>query len=297
MSSILKALKKLENEDSVQEIHGRYMPRSIDTRQTVNKRVKGFWIVNKVFSISCIVVFFLGITWFGLSYKQEKPTHEPVKSLQPAPVQPMPPIDKQPEIQEPVKQSVSQVSEIKKPDMVKPDIIKSGITKPGSTKIAKAETFRKPAPRPNPFKKPISEPIITANKMPKPAARPKPVLKPMPKPIPVPVKKTIEPIPEIQEKQIPQKKIQETALPEPEIHNKNLNPAHNTVPEKTTAESGLEIQALVWSPESHSRMAVINGNILREGGVIEGSVINYIGNDYIIFTKENKEWKLIFQIN
>jgi hypothetical protein len=47
VSSILKALKKLETESS-QESETPSLPKSIDTKKAVNKRVKGFWLARRM---------------------------------------------------------------------------------------------------------------------------------------------------------------------------------------------------------------------------------------------------------
>ncbi|GBC59278.1 hypothetical protein DENIS_0214 [Desulfonema ishimotonii] len=73
--------------------------------------------------------------------------------------------------------------------------------------------------------------------------------------------------------------------------------AHRSLPEKSGAESGFEIQALVWSPDPESRMAVINGNIVRTGGIVDDASVQYIGTDYIVFRKGSARWRTRFQLN
>ena len=59
---------------------------------------------------------------------------------------------------------------------------------------------------------------------------------------------------------------------------------------------GLEIQALVWSPNPDSRMAVINGAILHAGGAIENMTVTHIGEDYIVVRKGGEELRVNFVI-
>lgn len=59
---------------------------------------------------------------------------------------------------------------------------------------------------------------------------------------------------------------------------------------------GLEIQALVWSPNPDSRMAVINGAILHASGSIEDMTITHIGEDYIVVRKGGEELRVDFVI-
>lgn len=58
MSSILKALKKLENEGS-QRAEDPATPKKLDTKKAINKRVKGTWLFYKFFSILFVVIVLL----------------------------------------------------------------------------------------------------------------------------------------------------------------------------------------------------------------------------------------------
>ena len=71
---------------------------------------------------------------------------------------------------------------------------------------------------------------------------------------------------------------------------------HEDLPVKTPDEAGLAIQALVWSAAPEDRLVVVNGNILKEGGSIEGASVAFIGEDYIIVRKDGARWKLKFQL-
>ena len=71
---------------------------------------------------------------------------------------------------------------------------------------------------------------------------------------------------------------------------------HEDLPIKSPDEAGLSIQALVWSAAPEDRLVVVNGNILKEGGAIEGASVAFIGEDYIIVKKDGARWKLKFQL-
>lgn len=73
-------------------------------------------------------------------------------------------------------------------------------------------------------------------------------------------------------------------------------PEHARLPLKTADETGLDVQALVWSPEPGDRMAVINGEILRVGGAVADGVVEFIGGDYVVIRKEGERWRLPFQV-
>ncbi len=58
--------------------------------------------------------------------------------------------------------------------------------------------------------------------------------------------------------------------------------------------AGLILQALVWSEQPEDRFVVINGSILREGGVINGSVISGIESDYVTVRSDGTTWRLTY---
>jgi hypothetical protein len=53
-----------------------------------------------------------------------------------------------------------------------------------------------------------------------------------------------------------------------------------------------KLQAIVWSDVPESRFAVINGVIVRAGGMIEGVSVTDIGKDYVSFKSGQRTWKM-----
>ena len=53
-----------------------------------------------------------------------------------------------------------------------------------------------------------------------------------------------------------------------------------------------KLQAIVWSDVPESRFAVINGVIVRPGGLIEGISVTDIGVDYVSFKSGRRTWKM-----
>jgi len=53
-----------------------------------------------------------------------------------------------------------------------------------------------------------------------------------------------------------------------------------------------KLQAIVWSDVPESRFAVINGVIVRAGGMIEGISVTDIGKDYVSFKSGQRTWKM-----
>jgi hypothetical protein len=60
--------------------------------------------------------------------------------------------------------------------------------------------------------------------------------------------------------------------------------------------SDLKLQAISWSQNPANRIAVINGNILREGAELEGYSISRIAKDEVVVRKGGEEWKLVFNL-
>ncbi len=59
-------------------------------------------------------------------------------------------------------------------------------------------------------------------------------------------------------------------------------------------EDRLKIQAIAWSPDPQDRMAVINNRILHEGESVDGYTILMIDEDQIIFNAEGRRWRAVF---
>lgn len=53
-----------------------------------------------------------------------------------------------------------------------------------------------------------------------------------------------------------------------------------------------KLQAIVWSEVPESRFAVVNGVIVRAGGMIEGISVTDIGKDYVSFKSGQRTWTM-----
>jgi len=63
---------------------------------------------------------------------------------------------------------------------------------------------------------------------------------------------------------------------------------------KRSNQTKIEVQAIAWSNDPKSRLAVINGLILRERESIDNVIVMHIGKDAVIFKKGREEWKQMF---
>jgi len=67
-----------------------------------------------------------------------------------------------------------------------------------------------------------------------------------------------------------------------------------SMPVKRSNQTKIDLQAIAWSEDPKSRLAVINGIILRERESIDNVIVMHIGKDEVIFKKGREEWKQVF---
>ena len=67
-----------------------------------------------------------------------------------------------------------------------------------------------------------------------------------------------------------------------------------SIPVKQSNQTKIELQAIAWSIDPKSRLAVINGLILRERESIDNVIVIHIGTDEVIFKKGQQEWRQMF---
>lgn len=78
-------------------------------------------------------------------------------------------------------------------------------------------------------------------------------------------------------------------------------PIHSDVPAPTEIieindEAGLKLQAISWSANVNKRIAVINGQICREGEHVNGYIVKQINPSDVIVSNESTSGKLSFKI-
>ena len=183
----------------------------------------------------------------------------------------------------------------------------------------------KPAPRtgsPVPLLPPPKHPVKTEPVPMLPPAK-NPVKIQPPQPLPVPAVKTVQDAqsvaagqPESVKMPAPSEGVKKASEPESVKTVSGTEPAKSparsepvkasapptpgdcaSVSEKTAGQTGLSIQALVWSEDPAGRMAVINGNIVREKGMLSDVSVVRIGSDCIVFQKGNEQWMQKFRLN
>jgi len=68
------------------------------------------------------------------------------------------------------------------------------------------------------------------------------------------------------------------------------------IPVRSPDDTQLKLQAIAWSDNPTKRIAVINGRIIREGDMIDGVVVTRIDENEVILREGNDAWKLIFNL-
>lgn len=68
----------------------------------------------------------------------------------------------------------------------------------------------------------------------------------------------------------------------------------SSLPVKRSNQTNIEVQAIAWANDPKSRLAVINGLILREGESIDNTIVIHIGKDAVVFRKGAEGWKQMF---
>lgn len=250
MSSILKALKKLENEFPEQN-RIRFRPQKRRIIQAIYQRVK----VPR-FSIGCFFFIFslmvLSVGGWLISkgqYRDKEPEFIAIKEIKP--------------------EKSTVISEMKPPVTHSPQIEAASLM--GNEK---------------------SEPIPQAEKTPSLPAR-----KVREKTLPLDAKTKIEPTKSlnISEKisALPDLSQEETTDRITNQKNEQNTKAKKfaSIPVKQVEESRLELQAIAWSSDPKSRIVVVNGKIVREGGSVAGVIVTHIGKDDVFFKKGREEWR------
>ena len=288
MSSILKALKKLENTGEQQMVFAE----SVDTRKTIRRSTIGTWLFYSTVSVMIVVGILIGGGWILLRQKplltklfypasseekKETPKPKPEKSAPvppPAVVRTEPVIAKSPEIPT-VPMPDKKPELLKEPTEKKPDPPKQREAMPEKPIIVpKPEELVIP-PRPAPDKKIQDIPRSVEEVPPSPPA----------------ASESSKKITHEMEKAVTEEVLAgiEAAGSAPQV-----SATDSQIPEKQI--EGLGIQALVWSEDPKRRMVMMNNQILHIGDMIERFNVKDIGSDFVVLSEGTQEWKMRFHI-
>ena len=267
MSSILRALKKLENDprhlEKPQTLESKFVSLADTGQQKIST---GLLLMIIGAGLVCGLVILTG--WWLLS---DKTLQQPV-----APQQISRQNQQQPEAGpvRPEKSALQQEQELAASSDISSEPAKTaaGIIAAGEVADHPAEQVSLPLPQP-------SSPIIEQKEIKPIAAQTvKPILQ-TPETLPT---ETIEP--ESSQKVA----VMETSPPAISEIEKAVIPLLN--------DPDMKLQAITWSKDPQKRIAVINNSILRQGEVVSGYRIDAINQDDVVLNDRGKKWKIIFRI-
>lgn len=286
MSSILKALKKLETESSDKN-DIRSLPALRRKAKPAWHRVKGDRIVYPGIIVLSLVVFLAGGTWFLFGRTSRDISPKPAATPQTKPEK---------TVAAPVKKTVP-------PDR--------GHTKKAARRTAEpksmyAKTLTGPDKQttlPDAHRKEKSD--GPASKQPEPEERTVSITEKSPF-----MEKTL---PDTEEEGIESDASadfsdESAPMAEPEQDNaffksymkgyERAKPSDPfaSLPVKDEDESGLKLQAIAWSNDPDRRIAVVNNRVVREGGSVEDAFVTHIGENAVGFRKGGEKWQQIFRI-
>jgi hypothetical protein len=255
VSSILKALKKIESElPEKSEIQ--FRQREIDTQKTVHKRITDKLRFKKQFFVIFATIILAAGGGLVLGRKSWEPIPSPATKTDTEQTKPLRRIGKNT-----VDRNFSQKKNLAEKDDEKIAAVTQAVNKESS-------------------------PVIN-----------------LPEKEPVPVNKTESIVPKSlghdKEKIAGQNLIPKDTTPKAKTETSGQHSENRrilSIPVKQTHESGLHLQAIAWSSDPGSRIAVINGRVLREGGSVERVLVTHIGKNEVIFKKQGEEWKQLFRL-
>lgn len=101
----------------------------------------------------------------------------------------------------------------------------------------------------------------------------------------------------LNEKTPPRQKVRKETVAKKHIEKPEQNTKTDwfaSTPVRRSNQTKIELQAIAWSKDPKSRLAVINGLILKERESIDNVIVLHIGRDAVVFRKGQEEWKQMF---
>ncbi len=282
MSSILRALKRVENEAPPQD-DSQAWPRPIDSKKAINSKIKKAWLYNKLVSALVIILVIVAASWLVISQRQlilaklmpGKSSNETRQNSAPS------------KAKEPVyhaKIKTPPAGSNKDPQSHGPAIGKQSGNRFLQNKTNPAGSTK---PRPGLLsQKKLERPQIPIQ--PKPAKK-KASLKNAAMRV-QPVRQhgspgSLNPAPTHKASTAAFAQTEESAVV------KNRLDALSPINDAT-----LKLQAIAWSGDASRRMVVINNRIVREGESVDGFSITKIRTDDVIVSDGSNSWRLEFKL-
>lgn len=277
MSSILKALKKLESETAPRNVFKPW-PEKIDTRKVVSKRLKKNRRLSWLLYAMVAITFFGGGVWLFFGEQSFLPKKFSTADMPPKTKNTISDIALLAErkTREAVDQSLSKAKNFSLEQTTK-----------SSKKQSAADLFQEKMP---------DQPSI-ANFQSNKNTTEISSLPPAKRHPPSDTEDAIQSGPTEDNPISNKTMIVPDSSKALQVPSKNQNIFKADLPPSLTKieNSGLKVQAIAWFKDSKRRIAVINGRILREGENIDGYSVVQIGQDDVIVRKGDNEFKIVFR--
>jgi len=280
LSSILKALKKIDEESSPPPIVSS-LPKTIDAKRSISSRIGNRFHLHKKYSLLLILAIVVGIGVLFLSQKQLI-----LAKLFPT------------------KNSVSSVSESTSSDQETNGSRSVPTTK--SSKSAKASPLKSQPAKQQlkniPPKRKSNANTADIRKYRPPSTTDQQLAK----------RPSVTKMPETNAsaympKPVPRQNVLKNRPPANPVASQKSNPSVYSAPQSVKSAGGqsrpqysrlddskLKLQALAWSADAAQRMVVINGRIVREGESVDGYQITQIREEDVLVNDGRKSWRLEF---
>lgn len=277
MSSILKALKKLETE-STGNNNLRSRPSLTHTTETARHRVRESLFFHKGILAVSLVVILIGGAWFIFSRKAPEPVAKSKPEHKKAAAVP----EKKASLPVIAQKEKAGGQTAKQPEPATKLIATAALPVRESAEKTGSQAAKQPEP----------EMEETRASVP---AKNAPVEKPLPATEKAEIKDDAHAVTADENVPVPGPEENSAASRSYiDYQRAESSDRFSLIAVKHENESGLKLQAIAWSENPELRMAVINNNIVREGGSVEGAAVTHIGEDMVVFKKEGEEWKQLF---
>ncbi|MBR9985655.1 MAG: general secretion pathway protein GspB [Desulfosarcina sp.] len=277
MSSILDALKKAEQEATVDPSAGTPWPSPLSAQSPHRKRSRRWWVPLGIAVGLCAA----GVVLWQVRQANKTRPAESMSAL-PSPSLPKP-----------------------NPSVVTPaaEAPETRLTVDESPQTPPGETLKDDAPRQSTEDVPASEvrgsdamAVVAPDqpeKQPLRAAAPTAASSVQPTPLQLaqPLRQTAVPtsIPVAAPTEEPAPRPAETAAP-------NQPAAARETEKPYRSDPRIDLQALVWAPESTARFVVINNRLIKEGGSVDNIVVVRINPDDVLLAEGSDRWHEAFKI-
>ena len=277
MSSILKALKRIEVQSSPSDLFFT-MPKTIDAQPANNAKTRRRWFVPSLITVFLVllVIVFAAI----ILYSRRQPT---ITKKVPAGVS--------------EKQKENPASLLEKSNIFKAKI-PPGPTNPIASPPKKTQLAKNQMKSLEPTGKVKDIPAKARSIMPnvpvdqqnsKPTST---VRSPQPGTAAT-LKKPLQKKPALKHTAASKKSVAAKSVPSGKPATKAKKPERTRTYDRI-ADSKLKLEALAWFSDASKRMAVINSHIVREGGSVDGYQVTQIRRQDVVLNDGKKSWRLEF---